>query len=243
MEMLNELHWKPWFSIEKSSLYTVAENSLYLCVIYISSSFSQYLMRYYFSREVYAMYWTCLIITKMKPCLKFLETSGGNSPLINVPTLNRIQCGLYFSIDNLLHILPTWCELSFSILCRGPCHWDETHSRANKWVRRQISQSLHPIVSHLKWISMGHISMIHEGFLKWEAELLDALSFWLVNYPAGKSTTRRKEIHKNLCSLQSSQRQHSLQFFFNIFPHTFFPLFALVCSDPHTFWGSKKHNF
>ena len=148
----------------------------------MSSSFSQYLLRYCFSHNVYAIYWTCLIITKMKPCLKFLETSGGNSPLpINAPTLDHVQCGLYFSVGSLLYIPPTSCELRFSILCRSRCHWGETHSRANKWVPRQISQSLYPIVSHLKWISMGHISMIHESFLKWEAELLDALSFSLVN--------------------------------------------------------------
>lgn len=148
----------------------------------MSSSFSQYLMRYYFSHDVYAIYWTCLIITKMKPWLKFLETSGGDSPLpITAPTLNHVQCGSHFSIGSLLYIPPTSCELRFSILCRSLCHWDGTHGRANKRVPRQISQSLYPIVSHVKWISMGHISMIHEGFLKWEAELLDALSFWLVN--------------------------------------------------------------
>lgn len=74
----------------------------------MSSSFSQYLMRYYFSCDVYAIYWTCLTVRKMKPRLKFLERSGGKSPPpLCAPTLNHEQSGFYSSTDSLLHIPPT----------------------------------------------------------------------------------------------------------------------------------------
>lgn len=130
----------------------------------MSSSFSQHLMRYYFSCDGCAVYWMCLTVRKMKPCLKFLERSGGKSPLpLCALTLNHEQSGFCFPIDSLLYIAPTSSGFPWVLDLQG-LRW--THSRAHKGAPRHISQCLHPTVSHPKRISMGHISINHQGLLE-----------------------------------------------------------------------------
>lgn len=127
----------------------------------MSSSFSQRLMRYHFSCDVYAIYWMCLTVRKMKPHLKFLERSGRKSPLpLCAPTLNNEQKWILFfyrySATHPTHFLRFSMGAGLPRTGMGP-----TAELINE--HQDISQCLHPTVSHLKRISMGHISKINQA--------------------------------------------------------------------------------
>lgn len=152
MEALNELHWRHWFSIENSSLFTVAENSSYLYAIQMSSLFSQHSMRYYFSWGVYLL--NMLDYYKNET---MSQIPGHKLKISSYKCTHPKPCTMWTIFFYQLYFSPTLSEFKFSILhawvlATGMRH---TAEPTNEYQDRS-SQSLYPIVSHLKWITMGH---------------------------------------------------------------------------------------
>lgn len=167
--------------------------------------FSQYLVKYYFSHDAYVFYWVYLFITKL-----------GKSPS-SYKSIHTKQCVTWtvsFYRQSAISSTHFMCNKVF-YLCRSPCHWDGTHSRASTWVPRQISQSLSPIVSPLKWNS-DTLAWSMDSFCSERLNI--CVKFLPCKLMIGKSITKRREKHKILCSLLSTGRQNSLQFSYNNFP-------------------------
>lgn len=156
--------------------------------------FSQYLVRYYFSHDAYIFYWIYLFITK-------LGKSSSSYKCIHAKQYAMWTVSFYRqSAISSTHSM--WSKVFH--LCRSPCHWDGTHSRASTWVPRQISQSLSPIVSSLKW-NLDTLAWSMDFFCS-ESWTTACLNFSLVNYLIGKNITKR-ETYKILCSQNSKYRK------------------------------------